>query len=209
MTLRRPWFGVRRRRNRMPVVAAAASIVGLLLTAGCGTPTPTSTPTVTPTATPTPTAAPEPTATFDPSVRALEWTSLADLLAPAPVPTDPSVPFVYEVERIQLSEGYQFRPSVDAWGYNRGDRIEARDGDGILITFRVGDTLNVARVTNPLRLTNETNSLVNEELGINLTLAPDVEVSLNITFDRAGTFVLDDPAKPGALGKFVIVVEGS
>ena len=186
---------------------AVVLIVVSVSSAGCGTPEPTPTPKAT--ATPTPVPEPAPTPTFDPNVPELKFTPLSELLAPLPIPDDPSEPVVYEAERVQLSEGYQFRPSVSvpAWGYNFGDRIEGTVGDGILLTFNVGDTLKVARVTNPLRLSTETHSLVNEELGINITLAPDEEVSLSITFDQAGTFLLDDPAKPGVLGRFVIVVE--
>ena len=199
------------RDNQVMFVASLslALIVVSLFTAGCGAPTPTPTSTPTPAPTPTPTPSPEPTPTFDPTVPALEWTPLSELLAPAPVPADPSVPVVYEVERLQLPGGYQFRltASIPAWGFNLGDQIDGTVGDGILLTVNVGDTLNIERVTNPARLSAETHSVVNEELGINITLAPDEEVSLSITFDKAGTFVLDDPAKPGALGKFVIVVE--
>ena len=96
-----------------------------------------------------------------------------------------------------------------AWGYGVGDRISGLDGDGIVITVHVGDTLQMRRIDNPARTCERPMTVVNEELGINYTLAPDEQIEpFVIELTKAGTFVIDNPADPGSHGKFVIEVEG-
>ncbi len=194
----------------------------LLLASACGddpaptsprTPTATSGPTASPTVsyfttervTPVPTR-PRPTAT------------------PTPEPPSADEPVVYVLQRISTPAcRYELRMGdTIAWGYGGPEDADQRilagadpqDGrdykhtGGIEIgPLNVGDTLQFDRFENPTRICLETVSLVNEELGVNATLAPEERiVPFEIVLTKAGRFVLDDPAKPGERGSFVIVV---
>ncbi len=194
----------------------------LLLAAACGDdPTPTSP--QTPTATPGPTAAPT-VAYFSTEGVTPVPTRPRPTATPTPEPTGPADAVVYDLARISTPAcRYELRMGETiAWGYGGpedGDqRIQAgADPDdgrdykhvgGIEIgPLNVGDTLQFGRFENPTRICLETVSLVNEELGVNATLAPEERIEpFEIVITKAGRFVLDDPAKPGERGSFVIVV---
>ena len=133
---------------------------------------------------------------------------------PTATPRPPGVsapPQVYELEAITIEDGfYQLRMgATTAWGYDQEQRINSNDGDGIKISVNVGDTLRFGVIRSSTSRSTETHSLINEELGFNITLDPGTRVEpFEITIEAAGTFVLDDPSKPGSLGTFVIEVAG-
>ena len=208
----------------MPVVLAACAQDPL----PTHTPFPTYTPLPTlaplPTHTPLPTLAPLPTHTPYPEPTATPTPTPTPTPRPIPTP-DPSAPVSYGVEQLNFTNldgfpTYQLRMgNLTAWGYNAGDRVQAREGDGIVITIRVIDELRIPRITNPSRLSTGRHALANEELGFNIELKPDQESSLVIrnsdcetsgcgSFQGVGpgTYVIDDPKAPGSLGRFVIVV---
>ena len=122
----------------------------------------------------------------------------------------------YEVEVLVLEDTtYELRMLDAAWGYPEGAR--PRSADGLTLTFNVGDSLVIPRVRASNSRSSGINSIVNEALGLNISLSPGEDSedlpadhplnNIVLTFDRAGTFVLDDPAAPGSKGTFEIVVE--
>ncbi len=194
-------------RSRGWLLAAAMAVAVL---GACGAPAATPTP-IGPAAAAAPTPVPPPT--VGPLFADIDVEALTQLV-PTPTPTVErklGEPVVYVLDKLTSRDcGYEFRMGeVTAWGYNAGDRIEALDGDGIVITVRVGDVLQMRRVDNPARTCERPLVVVNEELGINYTLQPDEQIEpfvINLT--KAGTFVIDNPAEPGSHGRFVIEVEG-
>ena len=188
-----------------------AAVIALPVLAGCGSSEATPTPAAVPTATPAPTPTLAPLFESDSATLALLLPSPTP--TPTPAPVDTSRPVVYQLARISMPDcNYELRMGeTTAWGYNdpvADARINATVGDGILVTINAGDTLQFDRFENPSRLCLETISIVNEELGLNETLQPDERIEpFEIVFTKAGTFVIDDPAKPGGRGTFVIVVQ--
>ena len=178
----------------------------LLVLGGCGASEPTPTPVA-------PAAPPTPLPTVGPLFGDIDVEALTQLVpTPTPVPErNLAEPVVYVLDKLTSRDcGYEFRMGeITAWGYGVGDRIRGLDGDGILITVQVGDTLQMRRFDNPARTCEQPMTVANEELGINYTLQPDEQIEpfvINLT--KAGTFVIDNPADPGSHGKFVIEVEG-
>ena len=116
---------------------------------------------------------------------------------------------VMEDNKIELRMG-----SESYWGYNAGDRLSSSEGDGLLITVRVGDTLQIGAVRQSDDRSSIDHGLTIEGLGVDIPTAgvlslreaPDADPVL-ITFDTEGTFALDDSRDPGTHGTFIIVVE--
>ena len=196
----------------MPIRTLYRSLVPaiiLLVAAACAD-DPTPTRSQTPTATPGPTATPT-VSYFTTELVTPVPTRPRPTATPTPTPA-PAAGVVYVLDRISTPDcNYELRMGqTSAWGYNdpvADARINATEGDGILITVNVGDKLEFRRFENPTRICLETVSIVNEELGLSETLAPDERVvPFSMAFTKAGTFVIDDPAKPGGRGTFVIVV---
>ena len=188
------------------------AVIILLVASACGDDP-------TPTRSQAPTATPEPTA---PPTVSYFTTELVTPVPTRPRPTSTPTPIpepaaaaavVYVLDRISTPDcNYELRMGeTSAWGYNdpvADARVNATEGDGILITVNVGDKLEFRRFENPTRICLETVSIVNEELGLSETLQPDERVvPFSMEFTKAGTFVIDDPAKPGGRGKFVIIVK--
>ena len=186
-----------------------AAVVALAALAGCGASEATPTPAAEPTATP------EPTPTFAPLFEA-DSETLA-LLLPSPTPTPEPVavigPVVYELDRISCNpEGaYELRMGeTTAWGYAASDRVSGIEGDGVLVSVNVGDTLSFRRIENPARNCAVPLVVVNEDLGFDHTLQPDDRVEpFSIALTKAGTFDITDPAEAGGRGSFVIEVKAA
>ena len=203
------------------LIRALVPTIILLLASACGD-DPTPTPSQTPTATSGPTATP--TVTYF-TTELVTPVPTRPRPTPTPTPTPaPAAGQVYVLDRISTPGcRYELRMGqTTAWGYggptDPDQRILAgadpQDGrdykhiGGIEVgPLNVGDTLQFRRFENPSRICLETVSIVNEELGLSETLAPDERVEpFELTFTKAGRFVIDDPAKPGERGSFVFVV---
>ena len=130
--------------------------------------------------------------------------------AAGPTPTTYVInEIVMEDNKIELRMG-----SEPYWGYAAGDRLSSTEGDGLLITARVGDTLQIGAVRQSDGRSSKDHFLTIEGLGVDIPTAgrlslreaPDAEPVV-IRLDKAGTFVVGDSSDPGAHGKFEIVVE--
>lgn len=189
-------------------------VVSIVVAACSQDPLPTLTPF--PTYTPYPTFTPFPTATPTPEPTPTPT-------SPPILPPDPNAPVVYRLERLDFANrdgipGFVIRMGdLTAWGYEANTRPFAKDGDGIKIVVKVGDQLEIARISNPSRTTADPHGLFNEELGFRIELYPDQEATLTIrssvcqvtrcgTFSTPGIYVIDDPFFPGQMGRFVIEV---
>ena len=135
------------------------------------------------------------------------WCPAAIETAIVPEPVVEGAGTVYQVDRISIEDGkIEFRLAADAyWGYDADVRLYSDEGDGILITVKVGDTLKMetlavsgSRSTKPHNLTIE---------GMGIDFMPEGRDPYEIAFETAGTFAVDDSTDPGEHGKFVIVVE--
>ena len=118
---------------------------------------------------------------------------------------------VMEDNKIELRMG-----SESYWGYAAGDRLSSSEGDGLLITVRVGDTLSIGAVRTSEDRSTKDHFMTIEGLGVNIPTtgrlslreAPDADPVV-IFFDKEGNFTVDDSSDPGEHGKFEIVVEAS
>ena len=124
-------------------------------------------------------------------------------------------PIVFEIDEIVMEDNkIELRIGTEPyWGYAARDRLSSTEGDGLLITAFVGDTLEIGAVRQSDDRSSKDHTLTIEGLGVEIPTAgrlplrdPEAE-KVVIQFDNPGTFVVDDSSDPGAHGKFVIVVE--
>ncbi len=142
---------------------------------------------------------------------------LAEIVVEKPVPlARPAIVFeideiVMEDNKIELRIG-----ATPYWGYAAGDRLSSTEGDGLLITVRVGDTLSIGAVRMSEDRSTIDHNMTIEGLGIDIPTAgvlslreaPDADRIL-ISYDTAGTFFVDDSVDPGTHGKFTITVNAT
>ena len=135
------------------------------------------------------------------------WCNAAVDTAIVPEPVVEGAGTVYRVDRISIEDGkIEFRLAADAyWGYDADARLFSDEGDGILITVKVGDTLKMETLAVSASRSTKPHNLTIEGMGLDFT--PEGRDPYEIKFDKAGTFAVDDSTDPGEHGKFVIVVE--
>ena len=114
----------------------------------------------------------------------------------------------YEINTISIEDGkIELRMGAEAyWGYAADQRdINSNEGDGWVITVNVGDALNIEVLAVSGRRSTKPHSFTIEGLGIDFE--PVGREPYSITFDTAGTFVIDDSTDPGEHGTAKIIVE--
>ena len=129
--------------------------------------------------------------------------------AAGPVPTTYAIlEIVMEDNNIELRMGPE-----PYWGYAANDRLSSRQVD-LLITARVGDTLQIGAVRTSEDRSTKDHFMTIEAFGVNIPTTgrlstredPDQD-PIVILLDKAGTFLVDDSSDPGQHGKFEIIVE--
>ena len=140
---------------------------------------------------------------------------LAEIIVEKPVPLA-RPPIVFEIDEIVMEDGkIELRIGDEPyWGYAAKDRLSSAEGDGLLITVRVGDTLAIGAVRMSEDRSTVDHNMTIEGLGIDIPTAgvlslreaPEADRIL-IVFDKEGTFAIDDSVDPGTHGTFNIVVE--
>ena len=140
---------------------------------------------------------------------------LAEIVVEEPAPSF-RAPIVFEIDEIVMEDGkIELRIGSDPyWGYAAKDRLSSAEGDGLLITVRVGDTLSIGAVRMSEDRSTIGHHMTIEGLGIDIPTegvlslreAPGADRIL-IVFDKEGSFFIDDSVDPGTHGKFEIVVE--
>ena len=119
-------------------------------------------------------------------------------------------PTVYEIHTIVVEDGlFQLQMGDQAyWGYGGGDRINSNEGDGVLMTAKVGDTINVGTVRRAGSRTTKLHYFTIEAFGIDHAMVSGGSIEpLVLEFTEAGTIIVDDSSDPGEHGVFKIVVE--
>ena len=135
------------------------------------------------------------------------WCGAAEdgvLLTP-PVPEGAGA--VYAVDQFVIEDGkFELRMgSQPYWGYEAQQRISSTDGDGIVMTVKVGETIAFDIFTVSGRRSTKPHQFTIEALGIDIV--PPGREPQDFTFDTAGTFVIDDSSDPGEHGNAKIIVE--
>ena len=124
------------------------------------------------------------------------------LSAPAP----PSEFTTWVVDQFILEDGkFELRMAGAAWGYEASQRISSAEGDGIVMTVKVGDTITWDIFTVSGARSSKPHTFGIADMGIEFV--PPGRDPHEITFDTAGTFIIDDPTDPGAHGNAKVIVE--
>ena len=116
---------------------------------------------------------------------------------------------VMEDNKIELRMG-----SEPYWGYAANDRLSSSEGDGLLITAKVGDTLQIGAVRTSDERRTKDHYMTIAAFDVNILTTgrlstredPDQD-PIVILLDKAGTFSVDDSSDPGEHGTFEIIVE--
>ena len=134
------------------------------------------------------------------------WCGAAqDGVALAP-PEPPSDFTTWVVDQFIIEDGkFELRMAGAAWGYEAAQRVSSAEGDGIVMTVGVGDTIawDVFTVSGARSSIPHTFGIA----GMGLEVVPPGRDPYEITFDTAGTFIIDDPTDPGAHGNAKVIVE--
>ena len=139
-----------------------------------------------------------------------EWcgAALETAILPEPVVLE-GAGTVYNLDRFQVEDNlFQLRiAATPYWGYDADARINATEGDGIVMTIKLGDTLKFDRLGTSSSRTTVDHRLTIEGLGIDLEIAPGFRLEpWELKPDKAGEFVIDDSSDPGAHGKVLLIV---
>ncbi len=174
-----------------------APLMGLLA-AACG---------ADPTATPTATSAPAPT----PTVQYLPTLGPIPTRTPTPTPTPvpPGESVTYVIGRWQMEDGlFQLRMGdLTAFGYNAGERISATDGDGVVMTINLGDTITFTELNASSSRSSKPHHFTIAELGIDEERQPSQDAEFSFTPDKVGEFRIYDSEDPDAHGKAILIVK--
>ena len=182
--------------KRLSLLMLPAVLV--LLVAACGDdPTPTPTTAAQPSGpTPTPTFAPRPTPT--PTVTP----------TPAPAPQEP-ITWVINRYEIENENNWEVRVGqTDKWGYAADDRVNGNEGDGIVMTIRLGDSIYMEELRASTSGNTRPHKFTIVDLGIDEELDPGERYPFTITPEAVGEYVITDSSDPtpGEHGKAKIVV---
>ncbi len=183
----------------------------LAIVAACSPdPTPVPTPTQAPTATPVPTATPTPAPTPTPVPTPTPAPTPTPTSTPTPAPTPtPPFPGPSEGNEIVIEDGrWVLRVGSEGLsGYEPGAEISSQEGDGIVLTYDLGDNLEIDIRASATASTG-VHGLKIAELFIEELFAPgDVFRGFSRELGTAGEFKVVDPYNEGQ-GQFTILVEG-
>ena len=169
--------------KRLSLLMLPAALV--LLAVACGE-DPTATPTAAPTGpTPTPTFEPRPTPT--PTVTP----------TPAPAPQEP-ITWVINRYEIENENTWEVRVGqTDKWGYGAEDRVNGNEGDGIVMTIRLGDSIYIEELRASTSGNTRAHNFTVSDLGIDETLNPGDRYPFTITPEAVGEYVITDSSDPG------------
>ncbi len=137
------------------------------------------------------------------------WCEAASETALIPEPVVEGAGTIYKLDRFQVEDNlFQLRIGGTAyWGYDAEARIDATEGDGIVMTIKLGDTLRFDRLGTSSSRTTVDHRLTITELGIDLEVGPGFRLEpWELTPDKVGEFVIDDPTDPGKHGKVLLIV---
>lgn len=114
---------------------------------------------------------------------------------------------VFAADQFVISDG-QFELRIGdtpLWGYDASARIASTVDGGIVMTVAVGDTITWEIFSVSGRSSTKPHKFTVEGLG--LDFEPQGRDFYSITFDTAGTFIIDDSSDPGEHGSAKFVVE--
>ena len=138
-----------------------------------------------------------------------EWCEASEETALVPEPVVEGAGTVYKLDRFQVEDNlFQLRMGAEPyWGYNADERINATEGDGIVMTIKLGDTLKFDALRTSSRRTTVDHRLTIAELGIDVEVGPGVRIEpWELKPEMAGEFVIDDSSDPGKHGKVLLIV---
>ena len=141
--------------------------------------------------------------------RTNEWCEAAEETALVPVPVVEGAGTIYSLDRFQVEDNlFQLRIGGTAyWGYDADARINATEGDGIVMTVKLGDTLKFDRLGTSSSRTTVDHRLTIAGLGIDIEVGPGVRIEpWELKPDKVGEFVIDDSTDPGKHGKVLLIV---
>lgn len=126
------------------------------------------------------------------------------LLTPPP---PESTGIIYSVAQFIIEDGkFNLRMGgTPYWGYDAEASILSDEGEGIVMTFKVGDTLAIDIFTVSGRRSSKPHQFTIEGMGIDIV--PPGRDPHDIVFETAGTFIIDDSSDPGEHGNAKIIVE--
>ena len=116
---------------------------------------------------------------------------------------------VYELDRFQVEDDlFQLRMAGEPyWGYAVEERINGTEGDGIVMTINLGDTLRFSRLGTSGSRTTKPHFLTITGLEIEVDVGPGVRIEpWELKPDKVGEFVIDDRSDPGKHGKVLLIV---
>ena len=134
------------------------------------------------------------------------WCDSAFESAVVPVPVVEGAGTVWNMGRIRIMDDwFQLRVGSEAkWGYEADSRLDSRDGDGLVITIALGDTIAMERLED--RGTTDHNFTI-VGLGIDVAMVPDQRIEpYEFTPDKAGEFEIDCSLHPGAHSNIRLIV---
>ena len=137
------------------------------------------------------------------------WCDAAVETAIVPEPIVEGAGTIYRLDRFQVEDGlFQLRTGAEGyWGYGPDERINANEGDGIVMTIKLGDTLKFSRLGTSSSRTLTDHHLTIAGLGIDLEIPVGFRLEpWELKPDKAGEFVIDDSTDPGAHGKWLLIV---
>ena len=177
------------------VLLIIAPLMGLLAVACGGDPT----------ATPTATSVPTPTVQYLPTLGPIPTRTPTPTATPVPA----GVAVTYVLGRWQMEDRlFQLRMGdATAFGYKAGDRISAKDGDGIVMTINLGDTITFTELNASTSRSSKPHHFTIAELGIDEERQPSQDAGFSFTPDKVGEFRIYDSEDPDAHGKAILIVK--
>ena len=122
---------------------------------------------------------------------------------------DAYIGIVYELNRFAIEDNlFQLRMGSEPyWGYAAEERPDSTQGDGLVMTINLGDTIKFDRLgTSGSRSTKDHHFTITE-LGIDITLTPGERIEpYELKPDKAGEFVIFDSEDPDGHGKTLLIV---
>ena len=137
------------------------------------------------------------------------WCDAAEETALVPEPVVEGAGTIYKLDRFQVEDNlFQLRiGGTPYWGYDVDARINATEGDGIVMTIKLGDTIKFDALRTSSSRTTVEHHFAIAELGIDVEVGPGVRIEpYELKPEIAGEFVIDDPTDPGKHGKVLLIV---
>jgi hypothetical protein len=113
------------------------------------------------------------------------------------------------LDRFQIEDGlFELRVgAAGAFGYAADARIYSTEGDGIVMTIKLGDTITFTELRTSSSRSTKNHHFTITELGIDEELDPGERYGFSFTPHRTGTFTIFDSSDPRAHGNAQLVVE--